>query len=97
MEEESGWKIRKDYDSTRDLLGRGGYGAVFRGKLVNLNNEIIEKIIAIKQIDKAKIFNQTSAAEQAAISVNIEMIQKKLNHPNVVKLLLADDEENDFL
>jgi len=94
MEEENYWKLRKDYDRKRDLLGQGGFGTVFKGKLVHRRTEKIEKAVAIKRIEKVRI---TSTSQEAAISVNRELAQKKLNHPNVAKLLFVDDEEEDFL
>lgn len=98
MEEECCWKLNKDYDRKNDFLGRGSYGAVFKGKLIS-NDGNIEKVVAIKRIDKAMLMDEITyqtEMDTSGMLVIRELIQKKLNHPNVVKLLHVD-EDNDFL
>ncbi len=84
------WKIL-DYDR-KDKLGQGGFGTVFKGKLRN-NQNGIEVGVAIKRIEKARLDNNETEFK----SVSRELTLKKLTHRNVVKLLLFDDQDEDFL
>ncbi len=78
------WKI--NYDK-KDILGRGNYGIVYKGKLVNLNNDSVFFDVAIKRLVSAMLAKPSS--------VERELEQRKLDHPNVVKLL-HDEEDEDF-
>jgi len=73
-------------------LGQGGFGAVFKGKLKNTQNGI-EVGVAIKRIEKARLDNNETEFK----SVGRELTLKKLTHRNFVKLLLFEDQNEDFL
>lgn len=69
-----------------DILGQGGFGFVFKGKLV-LPEGDDEVDVAIKRLQTAtlsKTFRER------------ELKQKELNHQNVVKLYHVE-ENNDFM
>lgn len=84
------WKIL-DYDR-KDKLGQGGFGTVFKGKIRN-NQDGIEVGAAIKRIEKARLDNNETEFK----SVGRELTLKKLRHRNVVKLLVFEDQDEDFL
>lgn len=78
------------------MLGKGGYATIFKGKLMIANkSEGVRRVaeVAIKQLEKLKL-NQCDET----ISMDRELqIQKRLDHPNVVKLLHFEDQHEDFL
>ena len=70
----------------KDILGQGGFGFVFKGKLVHSKGDN-EVDVAIKRLQTAtlsKTFRER------------ELKQKELNHQNVVKLYHVE-ENNDFM
>lgn len=71
-----------------DILGQGGFGTVFKGTLrISVDTDDgVETSVAIKRLEKARL-NET-------ITVDRELVQKKLNHPNVVKLYHVEENEN---
>ncbi len=79
-----------DYDKNH-ILGRGGFAIVYRGKLVKNNGDDGQKAdVAIKRIQK-----NLKHQNYETISMEREfIIQKKLNHPNIVKLLHIEQDEN---
>jgi len=87
MEDE--WK-KLDYDKSH-ILGQGGYAIVFKGRLIKNNGDDVQVVdVAIKRLEK-KLNHQIDEM----ISMEREfVIQKKLNHPNVVKLLHIKQDEN---
>lgn len=73
----------------KDILGRGGYGAIFKGSL-SVNNkdgvegtEIIDVAVKRLEIDTLEM----NMKER-------ELKQMELNHPNVVKLLHYEEDYN---
>lgn len=91
MEDE--WKIL-DYDKNQ-ILGQGSYGTVFKGRLVKKNGDDAQVLdVAIKRLEKLNL----NYKNDDAISMERKLIkQKKLNHPNVVKFLHSEEQDDDFL
>ena len=83
MENTNNWRI--DYDR-KVVLGRGGFGATFLGKLINKETGLVEMQVAIKRI----VIDEVPESEK--VLVDREMIQMELNHPNVVKLLHCEEQ-----
>lgn len=85
------WEMMEDYDRKK-ILGQGGFGAVFKGKLKNIQDGI-EVDVALKRIERVRLDNDETEFK----SVGRELTLKKLNHRNVVKLLHFNDQDEDFL
>ena len=73
-------ECRISYDKNHKL-GQGGYGFIYRGYLLDVINENIKIPVAVKRI---MIENGVDDEESAT---DRELIQLKLDHPNVAKLL----------
>lgn len=71
-------KLGFQYDRNQ-VLGRGGFGAVFRGYF-NGNN------VAVKRIEQISLNTSLSDREERAMM--------NLNHPNVVKFIHAESDKN---
>ncbi len=74
----------------KEILGRGGFATVFKGELtVKTQDHVSEtKIpVAIKRIERARLDLHPQFKER-------ELEQMKLDHPNVVKLLDVDQDDN---
>ncbi len=78
----------------KEILGRGGYGAIFKGSLFVNNksgvkgahyDEVIDVAIKRLEIDTTEMDMKER-----------ELKQTELNHPNVVKLLHYEEDE-DFM
>ena len=79
-------ECRISYD--RNLkLGKGGYGFIYGGVLIDDVNENIETPVAVKRI----LIDDDDDDEEEEFASDRELIQLKLNHPNVVKLLHWED------
>ncbi len=76
---------RISYDKNHKL-GQSGYGFIYRGYLLDVINENIKFPVAVKRI---MIENGVDDEESAT---DRELIQLKLDHPNVVKLLHWEDD-----
>jgi serine/threonine-protein kinase/endoribonuclease IRE1 len=75
--------------STPKLLGKGAFGIVYEGKWNGVK-------VAIKRIDKTEflasdgsITNATTAGQRSE-----EEVMKRLDHPNVLKLLHVEIDKN---
>ncbi len=91
MENDASPTMEKITYERKDLLGSGGFANVFKGRLKTetVGGEIIdEREVAIKRIELAKKENQLFGERESE--------QRKLDHPNVVKLLHVE-EDDDFL
>lgn len=71
------------------ILGKGGFGTTFRGNLnvFNENNETTKIPVAVKRITIDDVDVKELANDR-------ELIQLKLDHPNVVKLLHWEDNDS---
>jgi len=69
-----------------DILAKGGFGFVFKGKLIHSkgDNEVDVAIKRLQTADLSKTFRER------------ELKQKELNHQNVVKLYHVE-EDGDFM
>lgn len=77
-----GDKIKIVYDDDL-ILGRGAFSRIFLGKLG-------DSPVAVKEVEMRHIKGKAKADENALLLMN-------LDHPNVVKLLHYEDEDdNDF-
>lgn len=65
------FRERFQFDNTKDILGRGGYGVVYRAKDTHRNN----RFVAIKRVE----FEQ----EHTSLRRETELIQKLDIHPNI--------------
>lgn len=81
------WKMI-DFDRA-SLLGRGFYGNVCKGKLMNEEHNTAMRHVAIKRIEKTRY---TAARSEK----NWELLNMNLDCPNVVKLLHIE-EDDDFM
>ncbi len=79
------WRISYD---RKVILGRGTFGRIFHGNLINKETGLVEMEVAIKRI----VIDEVPESEQ--IFLDREMVQLELNHPNVVKLLHWEDQED---
>ena len=69
-----------------DILGQGGFGFVFKGKLIHYKGDN-EVDVAIKRLQKANLSRTFKERE---------LKQKELDHQNVVKLFHVE-ENDDFV
>ena len=74
------WKIT--YDGNR-MLGKGAYGKVFEGKLMNRKTRTLKKV-AVKR------------HEMLRVDMSRTLVELHLDHPNVVKLLAYQDVDDIF-
>jgi len=77
------WRISYDRNA---VLGRGTFGRIFLGNLINKETGLAEMQVAIKRI----VIDEVPESEK--ILLDREMVQMELNHPNVVKLLHWEDQ-----
>ena len=84
-----------DYDRGH-ILGQGGYGTVFKGKLVQRSSDIQVINVAIKRLEKAMLNQQDDETTISMIDREL-VIQKKLDNPNIVKLLYVEKHDENFL
>ena len=71
---------RKLHYDRRDILGDGGFGVVFKGNFDGVD-------VAIKRIELARLRSTTFTDREIKY-------QREMNHPNVVKLLHVEEDEN---
>jgi serine/threonine protein kinase len=71
------------------LIGQGAFGKVNIGL-----NVLTGRIVAIKSIDKNKLDNKNENMRKILYECNL---MKKLNHPNITKILEMFDDEKFFL
>jgi len=64
------------YDMT--MLGEGAYGQVFRGKLINKKTGTVTEV-AVKRHEMIRVDRDRT------------LVEMRLDHPNVVKLLHCED------
>jgi len=76
--------IKSDF-TRKDILGKGAYGVVFKGILVD-NDGVKVKDVAIKRFEIAR--------EETDVSSSREIMLKRLNHPNVVQLYVEEEDAN---
>ena len=74
-----------------DLLGKGSWGEVRRGRNVQTNQAVAIKLVDLKKIMEPKECSRQRLTLQREIS-----ILKLLNHPNIVKLYDAFEHEDKF-
>ena len=77
------WRISYD---RKVVLGRGTFGRIFLGNLINKETGITEMQVAIKRI----LIDEVTESEK--LLLDREIVQLELNHPNVVKLLHWEDQ-----
>ena len=77
------WRISYDRNA---VLGRGTFGRIFLGSLINKKTGIAEMKVAIKRIEIDAV------PESEKLLLDREIVQLELNHPNVVKLLHWEDQ-----
>ena len=82
----SNWRIFYD---RKAVIGRGTFGRVFLGNIVNTDTNVVEMQVAIKRIVVDEL------PESEIHLLDRECVQLELNHPNVVKLLHWED-QGDF-
>ena len=80
------WRISYD---RKVVLGRGTFGRIFLGNLIDKETDLAVVQVAIKRI----VMDEVPESEQ--LFIDREMVQLELNHPNIVKLLHWED-QGDF-
>ena len=70
------------------IIGNGTYGQVFLAQ-----NNIDNKLYAIKHMEKKVIMNHLNDLSQIYSEINI---QSRINHPNIIKLLYVKETETAF-
>ena len=83
-----------DYDRGH-ILGQGGYETVFKEKLVQRSSDIQVINVAIKRLEKAMLNQQDD--ETISMIYRELVIQKKLDHPIIVKFLHVEKHDENFL
>jgi predicted ATPase len=80
-----GSRFRID-DPERDLLGRGGMGAVYRATDIHTG-----ELVAVKVLDQTSEVWQTSEVFERFIREGEAL--RQLNHPNIVRMIAAVEEQ----
>src|SRR5512136_2810841 len=72
-------------DPEKDLLGRGGMGAVYRA-----TDTLTGELVAVKVLDQTSEVSQTSEVFQRFTREGEAL--RQLNHPNIVRMVAAVEE-----